>query len=48
MFVCTPSIRNSLSARVARVTASSKRGVGECEITFASSESNATLVSYPT
>ena len=44
MFVSTPSIRNSLSARAARVTASSKRGVGEWLITFASSESNAALV----
>ena len=44
MFVCTPSMRNSDSARALRATASPKSPEGECVITLASSESKLGLV----
>ena len=44
MFVCTPSMRNSDSARALRASASAKSPEGECVITLASSESKLGLV----
>ena len=44
IFVATPSIRNSESARSDRCTAVSNLLDGECVITFASNESNIGLV----
>ena len=44
MLVCTPSMRNSDSARALRASASAKSPEGECVITLASSESKLGLV----
>ena len=47
MFVATPSMRNSHSARYARCTTSVKLSDDECAMTFASSESKLGEVRYP-
>ena len=48
MFVSTPSILNSQSARYARFTTSAKSEDGEWAMSFARRESKRGLVVYPT